>query len=45
MLPPASAAAPARHEDAEHVLHHLLGYDDRRIDELGLAGAFGKVTE
>jgi crotonobetainyl-CoA:carnitine CoA-transferase CaiB-like acyl-CoA transferase len=36
--------APARHEDAGHVLHHLLGYDDRRIEELGLGGAFGKVT-
>jgi crotonobetainyl-CoA:carnitine CoA-transferase CaiB-like acyl-CoA transferase len=37
--------APARHEDADHVLRHLLGYDDRRIDEFGARGAFGKVTE
>jgi crotonobetainyl-CoA:carnitine CoA-transferase CaiB-like acyl-CoA transferase len=37
--------APARHEDADHVLHQLLGYDDRRIDEFGRRGAFGTVTE
>jgi crotonobetainyl-CoA:carnitine CoA-transferase CaiB-like acyl-CoA transferase len=37
--------APARHEDADHVLRQLLRYDDSRIDELGVRGAFGKVTE
>ena len=37
--------APARHEDADHVLRQLLGYDDRQIGELGARGAFGKVTE
>lgn len=37
--------APARHEDAGQVLHHLLGYDDGRIGELGLGGAFGPVTK
>jgi crotonobetainyl-CoA:carnitine CoA-transferase CaiB-like acyl-CoA transferase len=42
---PSYRRAPARHEDADHVLHQLLGYDDRRIDELGLGDAFGKVTE
>jgi crotonobetainyl-CoA:carnitine CoA-transferase CaiB-like acyl-CoA transferase len=33
--------APARHEDAGHILRQLLGYDDRRIAGLGRAGAFG----
>jgi crotonobetainyl-CoA:carnitine CoA-transferase CaiB-like acyl-CoA transferase len=37
--------APARHEDAGHLLHDLLGYDDRRIDELSLDGAFGQATK
>jgi crotonobetainyl-CoA:carnitine CoA-transferase CaiB-like acyl-CoA transferase len=37
--------APARHEDADHVLHQLLGYDDRSIEEFGRRGAFGTVTE
>jgi crotonobetainyl-CoA:carnitine CoA-transferase CaiB-like acyl-CoA transferase len=37
--------APKRHEDADDVLRRLLGYDDRRIDELGRRGAFGKVPE
>ena len=37
--------APARHEDADHVLRQLLGYDDGRIDEFGRHGAFGPVTE
>jgi crotonobetainyl-CoA:carnitine CoA-transferase CaiB-like acyl-CoA transferase len=36
--------APARHEDADHVLRRLLGYDDRRIGELHRRGAFGTVT-
>jgi crotonobetainyl-CoA:carnitine CoA-transferase CaiB-like acyl-CoA transferase len=36
--------APARHEDAGHVLGELLGYDARRIEELNGGGAFGKVT-
>jgi crotonobetainyl-CoA:carnitine CoA-transferase CaiB-like acyl-CoA transferase len=42
---PSYRRAPARHEDANHVLHQLLGYNDRRIDELALGGAFGKVAE
>jgi crotonobetainyl-CoA:carnitine CoA-transferase CaiB-like acyl-CoA transferase len=37
--------APKRHEDADDVLRRLLGYDDRRIDELGRRGAFGEVPE
>ncbi|HSZ42415.1 MAG TPA: CoA transferase [Trebonia sp.] len=37
--------APARHEDAGHVLRDLLAYDDDRIGDLGLGGAFGQVTE
>ncbi|MDT4928176.1 MAG: hypothetical protein QOF92_1043 [Pseudonocardiales bacterium] len=37
--------APARHEDANHILHQVLGYDDHRIGELGVGGAFGKVNE
>jgi crotonobetainyl-CoA:carnitine CoA-transferase CaiB-like acyl-CoA transferase len=36
--------APARHEDAGHVLRELLAYDDRRIGELSTGGAFGPVT-
>ena len=36
--------APARHEDAGHVLGDLLGYDAERIDELGVGGAFGPAT-
>jgi crotonobetainyl-CoA:carnitine CoA-transferase CaiB-like acyl-CoA transferase len=35
--------APARHEDAGHVLRDLLGYNDGRIDELSLSGSFGRT--
>jgi crotonobetainyl-CoA:carnitine CoA-transferase CaiB-like acyl-CoA transferase len=37
--------APARNEDAGDVLHHLLGYDDQRIGDLSLGGAFGQATK
>lgn len=33
--------APQRNEDAEHVLAHILGYDQARIDALRDQGAFG----
>ncbi|HTU73947.1 MAG TPA: hypothetical protein VMG38_10560 [Trebonia sp.] len=36
--------APARHEDAGHVLGELLGYDAGRVDDLNAGGAFGPVT-
>jgi crotonobetainyl-CoA:carnitine CoA-transferase CaiB-like acyl-CoA transferase len=37
--------APARNEDADDVLRHLLGYDDQRIGELSLGGAFDQATK
>jgi crotonobetainyl-CoA:carnitine CoA-transferase CaiB-like acyl-CoA transferase len=37
--------APARNEDADDVLGHLLGYDDQRIGELSLGGAFGRAAK
>jgi crotonobetainyl-CoA:carnitine CoA-transferase CaiB-like acyl-CoA transferase len=40
---PLHRRAPMRHEDADHVLRGLLGYDDRRIADLALGGAFGKI--
>jgi crotonobetainyl-CoA:carnitine CoA-transferase CaiB-like acyl-CoA transferase len=36
--------APARNEDAEHVLGELLGYGAERIATLAQAGAFGRET-
>jgi hypothetical protein len=33
-----------RHEDAGHLLHHLLGYDDRRTGEVSPGGAFGQAA-
>ncbi|HEX9776358.1 MAG TPA: CoA transferase [Actinomycetota bacterium] len=33
--------APLRNEDAEHVLHGILGYDAARVESLRAAGAFG----
>ena len=38
---PAYRRAPRRHEDADHVLHGLLGYDAARVAALAGAGAFG----
>jgi crotonobetainyl-CoA:carnitine CoA-transferase CaiB-like acyl-CoA transferase len=35
--------APARHEDAGHVLRDLLGYDAHRVDDLTVGGAFGQA--
>ncbi len=40
---PGHRRAPRRHEDAEHVLSGLLGYDRARMDQLAAAGAFGDV--
>ena len=34
--------APLRNEHADEVLHNLLKYDQKRIEELASAGAFGK---
>jgi crotonobetainyl-CoA:carnitine CoA-transferase CaiB-like acyl-CoA transferase len=42
---PSYRRAPARHEDAGHVLGELLGYDARRIDELSVGGAFGPAAQ
>lgn len=35
--------APYRNEHSEYVLGHLLGYDNKQIDELSRSGAFGKI--
>jgi crotonobetainyl-CoA:carnitine CoA-transferase CaiB-like acyl-CoA transferase len=40
----ASFAARRRNEDADDVLHHLLGYDDQRIGELSHGGVFGQAA-
>jgi crotonobetainyl-CoA:carnitine CoA-transferase CaiB-like acyl-CoA transferase len=39
--PPAYRRAPRRHEDADHVLRTIAGYDDAQIATLAAAGAFG----
>jgi crotonobetainyl-CoA:carnitine CoA-transferase CaiB-like acyl-CoA transferase len=39
--PGAHRRAPRRHEDADHVLRGVLGYDDGRIRHLDEGGAFG----
>lgn len=39
--PPTYSRAPRRHENAEEFLSRLLGYDEARIRDLGMAGAFG----
>ena len=38
---PSYRRAPARDEDAPHVLRNILDYDERRIGELRDGGAFG----
>jgi crotonobetainyl-CoA:carnitine CoA-transferase CaiB-like acyl-CoA transferase len=42
---PSYRRAPARHEDAGHVLGELLGYNSGRIDELDAGGAFGPAAQ
>ena len=42
---PSYRRAPARNEDADDVLGHLLGYDDQRIGELSVGGAFGRAAK
>jgi crotonobetainyl-CoA:carnitine CoA-transferase CaiB-like acyl-CoA transferase len=39
--PPAYRRAPARNEDFDHVVRTILGYDENRVSELGVRGAFG----
>jgi crotonobetainyl-CoA:carnitine CoA-transferase CaiB-like acyl-CoA transferase len=40
--PPAYRRAPARNEDFDHVVREILGYDDGRLAELQVGGAFGR---
>ncbi len=39
--PPSYRRAPARNEDFDHVVRTILGYDENRVSELGVRGAFG----
>jgi crotonobetainyl-CoA:carnitine CoA-transferase CaiB-like acyl-CoA transferase len=40
--PPAYRRAPGRNEDFDHVVREILGYDDGRLAELQVGGAFGR---
>ncbi|MGY1694714.1 CaiB/BaiF CoA transferase family protein [Geodermatophilus sp. SYSU D00814] len=39
---PAYRRAPARNEDLDHVVREVLGYDEERVTDLGVRGAFGQ---